>query len=127
MENISRFFVPGGLLLITLASGVWLSRAGRPLNGLLVTLHKLIALAAVVTAGIQFARLMKIASPALGMVFLGIAAISVLALFASGALLSQVKPAAKIMLRIHQIAPVLLVVSSIASVALFITDSLGNK
>lgn len=124
MEFYSRFFIPGGLLLFTLVSGFWLSHTGRPLNGLLVTLHKLIALASVVTSGIQLARLMKIASPGLGTVFLVIAAVNVLALFATGALLSQVKPAAKIVLRIHQIAPVLLVVSLVVSIVLFFTNSL---
>lgn len=124
MEPFSRFFLPGGLLLLTLASGLWLSHIGRPLNVLLFTVHKLIALGAVVTAGIQFARLMKVATPAFGIVFLAVAVISALALFASGALLSQAKPAAVFMLRIHQIAPVLLVASLLMSVVVFINGKL---
>jgi hypothetical protein len=50
---------------------------------------------------------------------LAIAAVSALALFATGALLSQPKPAALLVLRIHQIAPLLLVVSAVASLVLF--------
>lgn len=124
MEQFSRFFLPGGLLLITLASGLWLSHIGRPINGLLLAAHKLIALAGLVLAGIQFARLIKVATPAFGIAFLAVAAISALALFASGALLSQAKPAAAFILRIHQIAPVLLVAGLIMSVVVFINGKL---
>lgn len=126
MEQISRFYLPGGLLLITLFSGFWLSHTGRPLNGLLFTVHKLVALAAVVLMGIRFAGLMKIASPALGMAFLVMGAISALALFASGALLSQVKPASTLVLRIHQVSPVLLVGSLVTGIVLFINRLVVN-
>jgi len=119
MDATSRFLLPGGIFLLTLASGLWLSHSGRPLSTGLITLHKLIALGSVVTLGIQFGRLMKIATPTLAVAMLAIAAVSALALFATGALLSQPKPAALLVLRIHQIAPLLLLVSAVASLVLF--------
>lgn len=120
MEQYSRFFLPGGLFILTLASGLWVSHSGRPLSTVLITLHKLIALGSVVTLGIQFGRLMKIATPTLAVAMLAIAAVSALALFATGALLSQPRPAAMLVLRIHQAAPLLLLISAAASLILFL-------
>lgn len=119
MEYLSRFFLPGGLFLLTLASGLWVSHSGRPLSTVLITLHKLIALGGAVTLGIQFARLLKIAMPTLAVAMLAVAAVCVLALFATGAFLSQAKPAATFILRTHQAAPLLLFVSVGASLVLF--------
>lgn len=119
MEQYSRFFLPGGLFILTLASGLWVSHSGRPLSTVLITLHKLIALGSVVTLGIQFGRLMKIATPTLAVAMLAIAVVSALALFATGALLSQARPAALFILRIHQVAPLVLLVSIAASLILF--------
>lgn len=119
MDATSRFLLPGGIFLLTLASGLWVSHSGRPLSTGLITLHKLIALGSVVTLGIQFARLLKVATPTLAVAMLVVATVCALTLFATGALLSQAKPAALFVLRIHQVAPLLLLVSAAASLVLF--------
>ena len=49
------------LLLITLASGFWLSRSGKPYSTGIMTLHKLLALAASIFAGISVFNGFKIA------------------------------------------------------------------
>jgi NADPH:quinone reductase-like Zn-dependent oxidoreductase len=59
METASKFIIPGILFLLTLAAGVWLSQSGRPLNTLIFTVHKLIALAAVMTTTVQLYGLLK--------------------------------------------------------------------
>ena len=105
MEILAKFLIPGLLFLLTLALGFWLSKAGRPYNGLLFNAHKLIALAGVVVAAIQIAKNLAPAnSSALLIVLLVVAAISIIALFASGALLSADKLNYFIMRSTHNIA-----------------------
>lgn len=123
MESFSRFITPGVIFLATVATGLWLSHTGRPLSSLLINAHKLIALAAAITAGVQFVRLFKIASPAVAVVLLVIAGVCAISLFASGAFLSMEKPAPAFVLRIHQVAPLLLLVSSAASLWLWMSPS----
>lgn len=123
MESFSRFITPGVIFLATVVTGLWLSHSGRPLSSLLTNAHKLIALAAAVTAGVQFARLFKISTSAVAVVLLVIAGVCAISLFASGAFLSMEKPAPALVLRIHQIAPLLLLVSSAASIWLWMGQS----
>ena len=109
---LSKFIVTGILFLLTLAFGVWLSRSGKPYNGALFNIHKLIALATVVVAVIQLIGVLKAsASPALVIVLLVLAGLSVIALFASGALMSAGKLDYAIMLAVHRIAPLVLAVA----------------
>ena len=53
MDTVARFVTPVIVFLLTLASGFWLSRSGKPLKTGSFTLHKLIALAAVVVTALQ--------------------------------------------------------------------------
>ena len=46
-----KFVIAGIFLVLIIVSGLWLSRTGRPLNVLILTVHKLIAVAGVVVAG----------------------------------------------------------------------------
>ncbi len=111
MDTFSKFTFPGILLVLTLAFGFWLSSAGKPYNGILFNIHKLIALGGVVYAGWQFAQLLKTAdSPALLPVILVVAVLGVITIFASGGLLSAGKLDYALVLTIHRIAPVVLVV-----------------
>jgi hypothetical protein len=112
MATLSQFLLAGILLFLTLAFGFWVSLAGRPYNGLLFNVHKLVALGAVVVTVLQLARTLKAApAPALIAVLLGLAALSVLALFASGALLSASQRGVALMLLVHRVAPAVLVVA----------------
>lgn len=112
MNTYWNFTLPGILFLLTLIFGFWLSRAGKPYNGLLFNLYKLIALAAVVLVVVQLAKLLKGAdSPALLVVLLVVASLCVVALFACGALLSLGKLDYNVMLSIHKIAPILVAAS----------------
>jgi chromate transport protein ChrA len=110
MDTISKFTFPGILLVMTLTFSFWLSSAGKPYSGLLFNAHKLIALGGVFYTGWQFSQWLKgaDASPTLT-ILLVVAALSVLALFVSGGLLSAGKLDYVLMLTIHRIAPVVLV------------------
>ena len=111
---LSKFVLPGIAFILTLAFGFWLSHVGKPYNGLLFNVHKLIALGAVVATVIQLVKLLKGAdSLALIIVLLVVAALCVIALFASGALMSIGKLDYALMLTVHRIAPVLLVTAMI--------------
>jgi hypothetical protein len=59
VEALSAFGVPGLAFLLMLAFGLWLSRVGRPYNGLLFNIHKLLALGAVVVTAVQFSGMLK--------------------------------------------------------------------
>ncbi len=112
MDTLPKFTLPGILFLLTLVFGFWLSKVGKPYNGLLFNFHKLIALGAVVMMVVQFPKILKIAdSPVLLIVFLVVAAFCVVALFASGALMSLGKLDYTLTLTIHRIAPVVLTIA----------------
>jgi hypothetical protein len=111
MELTNRFITPGILFLLTLVFGFWLSHAGKPYNGILFNIHKVIALGAVVVTAIQMVKLLPgRESQALVIVLLVVVALCVIALFASGALMSAGKLDYALMLTIHRVAPVVLVI-----------------
>jgi hypothetical protein len=105
MEITSKFVASGLLLSFTLIFGLWLSSVGKPYNGLLFNIHKLIALSTVIVAAVQFSKILNNAD-SLGVIIalLIMAALCVVALFASGALLSMGKLDYSLTLTIHRIA-----------------------
>ncbi len=110
MHSLYQFAVPGSLFILTLAFGFWLSRVGRPYNGVLFNVHKLIALGTVVVTAIQMVELLRNAeTQALVIVLLVVAVLCVIAIFASGALMSAGELNYALMLTIHKVAPILLV------------------
>ena len=112
-STLIPWLAPSALFLLTLASGAWLSRIGRPINGLVLTLHKLIALAGVIwTAAVLFGLLHGAGLHALAAALTAVAAAAVVALFATGALLSQPSAGPRLVLGVHQAAPVLAVLST---------------
>ena len=107
------------LFLLTLASGVWLSRSGKPLNAFILTIHKLIALASVILTGLAIYNLLRAAhGTGLGVALVVVTAVCALDLFVSGALLSLGRPVSKIFLTIHQITPMLAVLSAAGAIYL---------
>jgi len=109
LEALLKFTLPGILFVLTVAFGFWLSHIGRPYNGLLFNIHKLIALGAVILAVVRLASIPRpVNSFALIVSLLVIAAVCVIALFVSGALMSAGKLDYALMLTIHRVAPVLL-------------------
>lgn len=117
MDTLSKFSFPIILFLLTVAFGFWVSKVGKPYNGVLFNIHKLIALGAVVLAVIQLSKLGVVGSPLL-VVALILAGLCVVALFASGALMSIGKFDYALTLTVHRVAPVLLVIAAGISVYL---------
>jgi hypothetical protein len=110
--SASRIVVVGVLFLLTLAFGIWLSRAGKPYSALLFNIHKLIALGAVVVTAITVYQARAAVTPG-SITLIAVAATGLLcvALFVSGALLSIGRPEAAAVLIIHRVAPWLVVVA----------------
>jgi hypothetical protein len=107
MAVLSEFATPGVLVLLTLASGLWLSRSGKPLNTAIFTIHKLIALGGVIVTALQLYRAVQAGGATASMIALVLlAGACVVALFASGALMSMERPGYATLLRVHNIAPV---------------------
>jgi hypothetical protein len=108
----SRYFISGILFVLIIIMGFFTKGMGRPLNTTVLTVHKLMALAFVVYMVINIIGLLKnaqIDSLMWAMIFVsGLVAIT---LFATGAMLSFEKPAAKIIHALHNISTILLVIS----------------
>ncbi len=114
-----RLISAGILFVLVIASGMWVTRLGRPLNMVIFTAHKLIALACLIMMILIVRALAKGAAmnPAI------IAAIVCTALFfvimfATGVVLSFEKPAPRLVLLIHKIVPALTLASSAITVYL---------
>jgi hypothetical protein len=110
MDTFPKFYTPGAIFLLTVAFGFWVSYAGKPYNGLLFNIHKLIALGGVILTAMQVYKLLKTSPPQILLTILIIvAALCVIALFASGAFLSIGNLNYRAMKLIHNTAPVLAV------------------
>jgi hypothetical protein len=112
MDILSKFIVPGILFALTLVFGFWLSRLGKPYNGILFNIHKLIALGTVILVGVESFGLMKETNLQFIVIALfTVAGLCAVALFASGALMSLEKLDYSITLAVHRVAPILAVVA----------------
>jgi hypothetical protein len=117
MTMTVKFIIPGILLLLTLAIGFWLSRLGKPYNGLLFNIHKLAALGAVVLAAIQTWNLLKGAGvQPIAFALVAVCVLCVIALFATGAFMSIGNLPHAPLLTVHKIALTILPLSAIGMV-----------
>jgi uncharacterized membrane protein YhiD involved in acid resistance len=119
MNPTFRAIIVGLGLVLIFATGIWLSRKGRPLNVGISTIHKLIGLATGVFLLVtiyQRSRAVPLSAPewaaivVTGLCFLGTVI--------SGAILSSDEPKPVAVLRVHQIVPVLTVISTGATLYL---------
>jgi len=109
-----KFILTGIIYVLTIITGIWLSKLGKPLNNAVFTVHKLVALGFAVFAGIYFYRTFKkLPDISVFIPWLLIAGISVLGLFISGGLLSFDKQALRIFLWIHRVLPLLILGASL--------------
>ena len=126
MDINIKFILPAALLILTLAFGFWLSTAGKPYNGILFTVHKLIALGMVIISVWQLYPLVTGANVRALIVALAVLAVaSVIALFATGALLSIGTPNATLLLVVHRIALLAVTLAMLAFAFLLNTNLKG--
>jgi hypothetical protein len=100
------------LVALSIAVGVWLHRLDRPLNRFVYGLHKLSAVAAVMITFAVFIRSGRMDNVTAVLTFAALAGVMVVVLFLSGVMLNLDKFSRKIMLRIHDVATVVFVLSS---------------
>ena len=122
METItSKLVVAGILFLFTLVSGVIVHNSGRPFSIGLVTLHKLIAVGTAVLVGMVVNQLYKTLDGKvfIEIVLMAISALLLLALIATGALLTREElQLPDLVLNIHKVVPMVALVSSTLTIFL---------
>jgi hypothetical protein len=107
------------VLVVVFALGFWLSRAGRPFNGLLLNLHKLVALGVAIYLAVTAYRMHQAAG--LSGMELTVVVVTGLLFLASGViggLVSLEKPPPTILAILHLVLPILTVVSTAATLYL---------
>lgn len=110
--NSSRYFISGILFVLIIIMGFVTKGMGRPLNTAVFTVHKLMSLAFVVYTVINILGLLKNSQANFLMwTMIFVSGLLTITLFATGAVLSFEKPAAKIIHILHNISPILLAIS----------------
>lgn len=132
MNNISsKLIICGITLIITLISGFLVSISGKPYNSGLFSVHKLIAMATIILLGIGIYNLYKAGNmQAVYLLIFAVTGLLFLALIVSGSLLSLVdatllnlaEPILLTTLRVHQIVPVLVLLSSAMSIYVLVRN-----
>ena len=118
MDN--KFLIAGVFFVFIGVSGYGLSHAGKPIHVVLLTVHKLISLAALAYLVVSLYRVHQ-AAP-LGPGAIAASAVSVvlfIGLIATGGLLSTAKTMPGFVTRIHHMVPYLVLISTTA--ALYLT------
>jgi len=120
---ILKIILPAVLFILVIASGFWVTRSGKPYHTGIFTLHKLAALATVVLTVINLTKLVKV-MPAQSIIILMIiiAGLSVIALFATGALMSIQKDLNKAWVWVHRVGVLLLAGSGMSLIFLLINQ-----
>lgn len=119
--DTTPFRIAGAVLLFLFifVSGYWLSRSGKPYGVILLTFHKLIALAAFVFLAILLIQSHRVtALSGTEMVAGTISGLFFLGLIISGGLLSSDARMPALVLKLHEITPYLTVLSSAATLYL---------
>lgn len=121
MSLLLRLFVIGVLIVFTIATGIWVSSLGRPINTGALAVHKLTALATVVFLFIAVRGLFcgVHINPIITVLFI-IVGLSIIALFASGALLNISNKVSPMILTLHAFTPVIMIISLVMAVYLLI-------
>ena len=109
----------GALYLFVFGSGAWLTRSGKPLNALLLTIHKLFSLAALILiAATIFPSNRGVESDATELGASVVTGLLYLSTIATGALLSTEKPMKDAVLTLHKVTPYLTVIATVVTLYL---------
>jgi hypothetical protein len=105
--------------LVVFLSGYWLGRSGNPYSFIILTVHKLIGVGILVLLVIAMIRSHRVAALGPAELILGVVSgIFFISLIATGSLLSGDNEMPAFVLRLHQIAPYLTVLSTAATLYL---------
>jgi hypothetical protein len=119
MRTETSILITGLLFAVKFGAGYWLTRSGRPYSTILLTIHKLVALAIVAMVGITIHRLRRdVGLSGIEIVATILTGLLFLLTIASGGLVSADRPANTAMLIVHRAAPFLAVLSTAATLYL---------
>ena len=111
--TIWRIVGAGLFFLAVFLSGFWLNKSGKPYNTILLTAHKLIALAAAVFFIITILQINRMAHLSVSVLIASVVTVAFfLDAIVSGGLLSARRTRPRIFLTMHQIMPYLTVLST---------------
>lgn len=128
----SKLVVCAAVFAITLVSGFILSRSGKPYSSGIFTIHKLIAIGTIIVMVVSIRDLQQtVDMRALYPVIYAATALFFVALVVSGAVLSLVdggilslgSPVLRMVLTVHQIAPLLALAASAMSLYVLVSSS----
>ncbi|MBN1132839.1 MAG: hypothetical protein JXR52_11455 [Bacteroidales bacterium] len=115
----SKLIISGILVFLLLVSGMWLSLLGRPLNTIIFTFHKLLAVAAIVVLVLAVLKMMKgVDLHTVEVWFVVLSGIFLLLSFGSGALLSFESLVNNFTRMVHKLMPYLAVISMAVTILL---------
>jgi hypothetical protein len=117
----SRIIGTGILFIFVFLSGVWLSNSGKPINVVILTIHKLIGLATLIFIGVTIYQLnQEVKLNALELGASVITGLLFLVTIITGGLLSTGNPVVAAILTIHRIGPFLTVLSTVVTMYLLV-------
>lgn len=120
MSEFFNFLWPALVFGLSVVFGFWLRKTGKPYNGVLFNVHKLLALGNVIFTGMMVFHLIENMHVPVGMVvLLVLVVLSVISLFASGALLSIGKLDHSLVSISHRISVAVLVLVMLLVVSKF--------
>ena len=104
------------LFVLVFLFGFWLTRTGKPYNGIVLTIHKLIALAALAILAITIYRTAKQTELSAAIWIAGVASgLFFVVAIVSGGLLSTDKTLPPAIKLLHRVSPFLIVLSTAAT------------
>jgi hypothetical protein len=114
----TRVIWTGALFILVFLSGFWLYRSGRPINTVVLTLHKLIALGALILIGVTIYQVNQVAALSttawIAVIITGILFVTTII---TGGLLSLQQPVMAVGI-VHKIGPFLTVAGVIVTMVL---------
>ena len=114
----SRIVWTGALFILVFLSGFWLYRSGRPINTVVLTVHKLIALGALILIGVTIYQVNQITPlSAAAIITTVVTGILFIVTIITGGLLSLEQPVTAVAI-VHKIGPFLTVAGVIVTLYL---------
>jgi hypothetical protein len=115
-----RLMGTGVLFVLVFLFGFWLSRSGRPINTITLTIHKLIALGTLIFIGVTIYQVNQVAPlNAAAIVATIITGVLFVVTIITGGLLSLDQPISTMSI-VHKIGPFLTVASTIVTIYLLV-------
>jgi hypothetical protein len=120
----SKTIGTGVLFLFVFLSGLWLNRSGRPINTIILTIHKLIALGTLIFIGVTVYQINQTAQLSTAVIVATVmTGIFFIVTIIAGGLLSLDRPVSALSI-VHKVGPFLTVAGTIVTMVLLANPQL---